>query len=181
MATQEAIAPLFEVKASGPNGGGLYVKEVSQAPITLPVFGEAMMLGDARLTPDFLKAHQGRVLKTPWFVKADEAEKVSTECVALFIIPPPPPSPATDVIACVSTTYCLPALCSTGAQASFGTRFGDGAHSPPVFRWSALAAPESSSCGTGPGLRGAIRTRRLPGPLVQRQVPETGRRRRVRN
>ena len=90
VATQEAIAPLFEVKASGPNGGGLYVKEVSQAPITLPVFGEAMMLGDARLTPDFLSAHQGRVLKTPWFVKADEADKVSKECVALFIIPPPP-------------------------------------------------------------------------------------------
>ena len=59
VATQEAIAPLFEVKASGPNGGGLYVKEDFQAPVTLPVFGEAMMLGDARLPLIFFQHIKG--------------------------------------------------------------------------------------------------------------------------
>ena len=140
VARQGAIAPLFEVKAPSPNGDGLYVKDASQARVTLPVFGEAMLLGDARLTPDFISAHQGRLLKTPWFVNAVEAEMVSSECPRRSFYNPPPPLPlATDVIACVSTTYCSPALCSTGAQASFGTRFGEGdrfhrALSPPVCR-----------------------------------------------
>ena len=88
--TQEASSALFELKASaGTHGDGLYVKEASQASVTLPVFGEAMLLGDARLTPGFLSVHRQRLIKTTWFVQADVAEKVSSECGR----PPPPPPP----------------------------------------------------------------------------------------
>ena len=91
--SQDDSAPLFEVKASaaGAGGDGLYVKEDFQAPVALPVFGEAMLLGDERLTPEFCSEHRGRLINTAWFVQADEADKVSSDCVALDLLIPPPP------------------------------------------------------------------------------------------
>ena len=77
--SRDGSAPLFEVKASADAGGdGLYVKEGFQAAVTLPVYGEAMLLGDPRLTKEFCSAHRRRLIKTAWFVQADVAEKVST-------------------------------------------------------------------------------------------------------
>ena len=177
--SQDGSAPLFELKqsAAGAGGGdGLYVKDGFQAPVPLPAFGEAMLLGDERLTHEFFSEHRGRVIKTAWFVQADEADKVSSECVDVFK-PPPPPSDS-DVIAFLPLARLL---CSTGGQAGFRTRNREGERihrtlSPRVCRWSALAAPEPSGCGTGPELPGAIRTRRLPRPAVQCNVPEKGRR-----
>ena len=91
---QEASAPLFEVKASAPATGRLYLKEASHASVTLPVFGEALLSGERRLTAQFLSAHRQRLMKTSWFIQADVAEKVRSEC-APPPPPPPPPPPAT--------------------------------------------------------------------------------------
>ena len=100
--SQDYSAPLFEVKASaaGAGGDGLYVKEDFQAPVALPVFGEAMLLGDERLTPEFCSEHRGRLINTAWFVQADEADKVSSDRVALDLLIPPPPRPLTSLRFC---------------------------------------------------------------------------------